>query len=312
MNYSNKYIDEINKDKLFVKSNLEKVVRLLDVLTFISEELNSQENKLVLKGGTAINLVYNNLARLSVDIDLDYVGSLDKEKTEQDRVIIMDALDNYMIGEDYIVSSKSRGSAILVSRTYSYTNAFGNKDNIKVEINFIDRVHIDHSIRKAIKCFDKEVVINTLGKEELFGMKICALVDRAKPRDLFDIYMMGKRLSNMDVLLLRKMTVFYMSLDNIFEINMNTFDRIKMISQEDIKKELLPVLSRNNRFDLIQAKESVISFLEELLTLTNEEKEYLIEFAKGNYNPSLLFEGLYADNALKHPMAKWIIVNLKK
>ena len=84
-----------------------------------------------------------NLARLSVDIDLDYIGSLDKEKMGVDRDAIMSALDNFMLKEGYALSKeKSRGSVILASRTYSYTNAFGNRDNIKVEINFIDRIHV--------------------------------------------------------------------------------------------------------------------------------------------------------------------------
>ena len=34
----------------------------------------SKEDCFALKGGTAINLFYNNLSRLSVDIDLTYLG----------------------------------------------------------------------------------------------------------------------------------------------------------------------------------------------------------------------------------------------
>jgi hypothetical protein len=34
--------------------------------------------RLVLKGGTAINLFYLDLARLSVDIDLNYVGQIER------------------------------------------------------------------------------------------------------------------------------------------------------------------------------------------------------------------------------------------
>lgn len=79
MNYSRKYIEALNKDNNFIQNNLEKVVRLLDVLKFISTELDPYGDKLILKGGTAINLMYTNLARLSVDIDLDYIGSVDKE-----------------------------------------------------------------------------------------------------------------------------------------------------------------------------------------------------------------------------------------
>ena len=34
----------------------------------------SKENCFALKGGTAINLFYNNLPRLTIDIDLTYLG----------------------------------------------------------------------------------------------------------------------------------------------------------------------------------------------------------------------------------------------
>ena len=313
MNYSRKYIESLNKDNNFIQNNLEKVVRLLDVLIFISTELDPYGDKLVLKGGTAINLMYTNLARLSVDIDLDYIGSLDKEKASQDRDKIMDALDNYMLGEDYEISSKSRGSVILASRTYSFTNASHNKDNIKVEINFIDRIHIGPSIRKKINYFEKEVMVQTLLLEELFGMKICALIDRSKPRDLFDVNKLKKNMKFIEEDKLRKMTVFYLSLDGIFDVNEHTFDSIRAIGQEDIKKELLPVLAKNSKFDLTETKEEVISFLKDLLMLTDNEKKYLEEFAKGNFDPYLLFDKSFdAERAAKHPMAKWRVANFKK
>ena len=312
MNYSRKYIEALNKDNNFIQNNLEKVVRLLDVLKFLFTELDSYGDKLVLKGGTAINLMYTNLARLSIDIDLDYIGSLDKEKASQDRDIIMDALDNYMISEDYEISSKSRGSIILASRTYTFTNASHNKDNIKVEINFIDRIHICPSIRKQINYFEKEVMVQTLQLEELFGMKICALIDRSKPRDLFDVNKLKKNMVFINEDKLRKITVFYMSLDGIFDVNEHTFDSIMAIGQEDIKKELLPVLAKNTKFDLAGIKEEVISFLNDLLVLTDNEKKYLEEFSKGNFDPYLLFEPIDAERASKHPMAKWRAANLKK
>lgn len=313
MNYSRKYIEALNKDNNFIQNNLEKVVRLLDVLIFIFTELDPYGDKLVLKGGTAINLIYTNLARLSVDIDLDYIGSLDKEKASQDRDIIMDVLDNYMLGEDYEISSKSRGSVILASRTYTFTNASHNKDNIKVEINFIDRIHIGPSIRKTINYFEKEVMVQTILLEELFGMKICALIDRSKPRDLFDVNKLKKNMTFIEVGRLRKMTVFYLSLDGIFDVNEHTFDSIRAIGQEDIKKELLPVLAKKSKFDLTETKEEVISFLKDLLMLTDNEKKYLEEFAKGNFDPYLLFDKSFdAERAVKHPMAKWRAANLKK
>ena len=313
MSYSEDYISNFGKQTGFINSNIEKVIRLLDVLTFIDSDLDPYHEKLVLKGGTAINLMITNLARLSVDIDLDYIGSLDKGKMGVDRDAIMSALDNFMLKEGYALSKeKSRGSVILASRTYSYTNAFGNRDNIKVEINFIDRIHVCPSIRKKVKYFDKEVMVQTPLEAELLGMKIAALIDRHKPRDLFDIYKLKGYMPNLDKDRVRKLAVFYLSLDGIFELNESSFDNVNKITQDSIKKELQPILAKGNVFDLKTAKEQVINFLKELLTLSDKENKYLEEFSKGNFDPYLLFEPNDAERAAKHPMAKWRAANLKK
>ena len=312
MNYSKQYINEIAQKSGFIANNTEKVIRLLDVLKFIDEKFNRISHQLILKGGTAINLIYTNLARLSVDIDLDYVGSLEKEQTLKDRERILESLDTYMLKEGYSVSSKSRGSAILVSRTYAYINAYGNRDNIKVEINFIDRIHILPIVNRKINYFDKEVMIKAPLEEELFAMKICALIDRSKPRDLYDTFRLKNDFLNLEKDKLRKLTVFYLSLDGIFELNENSFKGIEAVSQDSIKKELLPVLKKNERFNLEAIKQEVINFLQDLLVLTSDETKYLEEFSKGTFNPSLLFDGCSAERATKHPMAKWRINNIGK
>ena len=313
MSYSEDYISNFGKQTGFINSNIEKVIRLLDVLAFIDSDLDPYHEKLVLKGGTAINLMITNLARLSVDIDLDYIGSLDKEKMIVDRDAIMSALDSFMLKDGYALSKeKSRGSVILASRTYSYTNAFGNRDNIKVEINFIDRIHVCPSIRKKANYFDKEVMVQTPLEAELLGMKIAALIDRHKPRDLFDIYKLKGYMPNLDKDRVRKLAVFYLSLDGIFELNESSFDNVNKITQDSIKKELQPVLAKGNVFDLKAAKEQVINFLKELLALSDKENKYLEEFSKGNFDPYLLFEPNDAERAAKHPMAKWRAANLKK
>ena len=312
MNYSKQYINEIAQKSGFLANNTEKVIRLLDVLKFIDEELNRISHQLILKGGTAINLIYTNLARLSVDIDLDYVESLEKEQTLKDRERILESLDNYMLKEGYSVSSKSRGSAILASRTYAYINAYGNRDNIKVEFNFIDRIHILPIVNCKINYFDKEVMIKAPLEEELFAMKICALIDRSKPRDLYDTFRLKNDFLNLEKDKLRKLTVFYLSLDGIFELNGNSFKGIEAVSQHSIKKELLPVLKKNEKFNLEAIKQEVIHFLQDLLVLTSDETKYLEEFSKGTFNPSLLFDVCSAERAAKHPMAKWRINNIGK
>lgn len=312
MNYSKQYISELGKKTGFMSSNIEKVARLLDVLQFIDGELDPEHTKLVLKGGTAINLIYMNLARLSVDIDLDYVGSLDKEIASKDRDLIMGGLDNFMLKEGYAVSNKSRGSIILASRTYSFINAFGNRDNIKVEINFIDRIHIFNPEVVEVARFDKRVMVNSTVKEELFGMKICALIDRNKPRDLYDVANIMSLDQSLNMDWLRKSALFYLSLDGIFAMDENAFDGIKAITRNDIKKELLPVLSKGDKFNLEGAKEEVVTWLIRLLVLSDNEKKYLKEFSNGNYDPYLLFDSTNAKRIISHPMARWRISKFKK
>ena len=62
----------------FRPDSLEKVFRLLSLL----EALRSNaflRPRIALKGGTALNLFLFDMPRLSVDIDLNYIGSVDRE-----------------------------------------------------------------------------------------------------------------------------------------------------------------------------------------------------------------------------------------
>ena len=56
---------------------LEKVARLLSLLEAIRKHPNLKE-RVALKGGTALNLFLFDVPRLSVDIDLNYIGSADR------------------------------------------------------------------------------------------------------------------------------------------------------------------------------------------------------------------------------------------
>lgn len=82
INLSQKNVVKIAKETNFIKDNVEKVMRLADILEFVFT--SKWKDKLALKGGTAINLFYRELPRLSVDIDLDYIGDT-KEEMEKIR-----------------------------------------------------------------------------------------------------------------------------------------------------------------------------------------------------------------------------------
>ena len=311
MNYSKEYISTFAKDTGFIGSNLEKVIRLLDVLKLVFSE-SAFKDKLLLKGGTAINLVHTNLNRLSVDIDLDYFGSLDKDITFKDRDLLEKELDIYMSDNDYDISPNSRSSFALFSRIYRYRNVFGNIDTIKVDINFMDRAHLyPHNI-VTVHYFGKDVRLVTPAIEELFGMKINALIDRSKPRDLFDSAFLINHMNLFNQDMLRKAVIFYLSLNNNFKIDSTSFNKIEIINYKSVKTELLPVLKKGEMFDLTKSQNEVIDLLKKILVLTEKERAYLDEFSKGNYNPSLLFDEPIASNIKEHPMAKWRITNINK
>ena len=217
-----------------------------------------------------------------------------------------------MISEGYGVSPKSRGSVALFSRMYQYTNAFGNIDYIKVEINFMDRISIYPTVLNILNRFEKSIRIRTPLKEELYGMKICALIDRSKPRDLYDVDFLFHNYLGMDIEKLRKSVIFYLSLDGIFKINDSLYKGIESITQSDIKKELQPVLQKGERFNLEETKTFVVSKLKDLLQPLKEEELYLHEFSQGSFNPSLLFNPSFAERINMHPMAKWRLMNIKK
>ena len=97
---------------------------------------------LLLKGVTAINMTIFNLPRLSVDIDLDFVPNLPRKETMSAREMVSDIIRRHMTEQGYILSDASRFSHSLDAFHYYYINAAGNRDMIKIEINYSLRAHV--------------------------------------------------------------------------------------------------------------------------------------------------------------------------
>jgi predicted nucleotidyltransferase component of viral defense system len=70
---------------------LEKVAHLLGLLEALGMH-PFLKDKLELKGGTALNLFVFNVPRLSVDIDLNYVGAADRDNMLAERPRIEQAV----------------------------------------------------------------------------------------------------------------------------------------------------------------------------------------------------------------------------
>ena len=78
MNLDRDFLARIAAETGFRGEMLEKVAHLLNLLRAIREN-DFLRRRLALKGGTALNLFHFDLSRLSVDIDLNYIGAAERD-----------------------------------------------------------------------------------------------------------------------------------------------------------------------------------------------------------------------------------------
>ncbi len=295
------------KELGFVRDTLEKVCRLVDVLKFFeSDELLA--DALALKGGTAINLTIFDLPRLSVDIDLDYCKSIDRDEMLADREIVSNKISKYMTANGYTLSPKSKNYHALDSFVYEYINAGGVKDNLKIEINYMLRCHVFPIEKRKVRLFwsDEALKVLSVSPIEIFSSKTVALLARTAPRDLYDLHNMVK----FDVIdddkreLYRKCVVFYSAISTEHPPMKFKLDNIGKVTKMQIKRDLDPVLRKGERFNLNQVQEDVKCFLSGILVANDNEKMFWENFAEGNYKPELIFAENIG-NIEKHPMALW-------
>ena len=185
--YNKVAIGRVVQQHGFVRDTFEKVLRLKEILRYLNEEEYLREH-LLLKGGTAINLTVFNLPRLSVDIDMDYTPNDTKEDMLEARDKITTLIKDYMEAEGYQFSKGSRFTHSLDAFYYQYQNAGGNRDMIKIELNYSLRAHILELVHRRIlsEVFDDGMTIRMVAPMEIFAAKGNALISRAAARDLYD------------------------------------------------------------------------------------------------------------------------------
>lgn len=116
---------------------LEKVLRLLDVLQEIARDPVLSE-RLVLKGGTALNVFHLGLDRLSVDIDLNYVGALDRAVMKTERPTVDAALDRLLVSQAYSIRRQpdEHAGGKWLAR---YASALGSNAALELDVNYMAR-----------------------------------------------------------------------------------------------------------------------------------------------------------------------------
>ncbi len=297
------------KELGFPRDTLEKVCRLGEVLRFMEGD-NLLSKGIALKGGTAINLTIFDLPRLSVDIDLDYCRSVDREEMLADRKAITEKISKYMTASGYRLSAKSKNHHALDSFVYEYVNSGGVKDNLKIEINYMLRCHVLPAERRSVNLpwEAQGFTVLSVAPIEIFAAKTVALLTRTAARDLYDMYnvVRGRVIDESDWELFRKSVVYYSAIGAEHPPKEFAFDNVGKISVQQIKRDLNPVLRRDERFQLELVQAEVKSYLENILFPTKEEELFWHNFSIGVYSPELVFkEGTALENIRNHPMALW-------
>lgn len=307
--FSQNDIDRLAAELGFIRDNMEKVVRLCTILEYINTDPLLADH-LVLKGGTAINLLVMPLPRLSVDIDLDFTENCDKPTMLRYRKAINEKLQAYAYASGYRLAPNSKHPFSVDSWVFQYTNVIGNLDNIKVEINYSMRCHLLPTETKPIKLHGFEnVKVRSLALVELYASKVKALLERGAARDLFDVHNMiqCQVISEEQKTMLRKGVVFYSAVGGDAKpTGTYSLQIIERLQFKQIRATLLPVLKKGTFYDLESVKCEVCSYLEDLMQLTDNEKLFIERFGNNEYQPELLFEDReIVERIAQHPMAIW-------
>lgn len=306
--YNKVEIGRVAQQHGFVRDTFEKVLRLKEILCYLNEEEYLKEH-LLLKGGTAINLTVFNMPRLSVDIDMDYTPNDTKEDMLEAREKITTLIKDYMEAEGYQLSKGSRFTHSLDAFYYQYQNAGGNRDMIKIELNYSLRAHILEPVHRRIlpEVFDDGLEIRMVAPMEIFAAKGNALISRAAARDLYDWgNLIAENLFAEERDMFRKCFAFYATIsaetaNRIFETS--AIDSLKF---DKIRRDLFPVLSKKDNFKLDERKQQAKDYIAKLMQLTEREQEYMDRFIAKEYVPELLFDDEEIVERIKeHPMALW-------
>ncbi len=220
-----RFFEEMSATTKFQVDILEKSYRLTELLREITD--TKLGKLLVLKGGTSINFVYFDIPRLSVDIDMDYIGSVQRETMLDDREKIGKVLRRIYKNLGYELDEDQR-YALQRDNLY-YENSARNRDRIKVETNYLKRTTILKTVNKVFRHpFPyKSFEIRTLNPNELFARKLAALVMRTAPKDLYDLYDLLRSDISFDREILRKCFIFSLCLSgDPREADFKVFDHI--------------------------------------------------------------------------------------
>ena len=263
----------------------------------------AKEDCFALKGGTAINLFYRNLPRLSIDIDLTY---LPLEPREQALGNINAAMERLAVSIAQIPSIKTNR---ILGGGQGATRVQAGKGSVtvKIETTPVTRgVVFEPEIKRVSSAVEEQfgfAEMRLVSFEDIYGGKICAALDRQHPRDLYDIAKLYENEGLTDSLF-RAFLVYAASskrpLCELLNPNLSELETIYKTQFVGMTKESVPLKTlETTRLQLIANIQS---------RLTGDTTAFLRGLQKGTPDFTLL--GL--PDAADLPAIKWKLLNIAK
>lgn len=291
---------------------LEKALRLQEVLVAIQND-RRLKGVLALKGGTALNLGYLGLARLSVDLDFNYVRPVDREAMLAERPELEARVERIAVSLGYAMRLLSRGHAATLW-SLGYTTAFRGPDALRTEVNYLHRIPLFGVRDVPSLTLDgvSTLTFMAVSPEELVGGKLKALVERAAPRDLFDVYRYALTpIEGLDPMRLRIAFVI-LTATMVADVREVTPEGVlASVTEQDIRNKLLPTLRRSDPVDRNTMVRVAMPILRDLLGLSFEERAFLDAVMRGRMEPAHLTPDSELQARIsQHPALRWKVENI--
>jgi predicted nucleotidyltransferase component of viral defense system len=302
----------------FQSDSLEKVIRLMELLVGIRSH-PFLGTRVALKGGTALNLFVFDVPRLSVDIDLNYVGAADREAMLADRPKVEQAIQA-VCGRLGIQTRRVPTEHAGGKWRLSYQSASEAPAALELDVNFMLRTPIWPTVPMDSKVVGAFAARNIplLDLNELAAGKLAALLARSAARDLFDARHL-LRDTRLDAAKLRLGFVLYGGM-NRKDWRTVSIDDVQA-TEDDVDRRLLPLLRGDNapsRRDLSRWTRALVSDCRDLLSvvlpLTVDEREFLSHLnGRGTIVPELLTDnGELRELVQNHPGLSWKALNVRR
>ncbi len=294
---------------------LEKVVRLLALLNTLQGH-PALKRKLALKGGTALNLFIFRVPRLSVDIDLNYIGAPSRQGMEAERPKIEQAVRAVCEREGLAIKRISKGHA-GEKWTLRYESVFGQGGTLEVDINFMFRVPLWPTVLLDSQPLGKwqATQIPVVNIHELAAGKLAALLARKKARDLFDSYHI-LRMDDLVAERLRLAFVIYGAANRKDWREVST-DDVEFDAKE-LKSQLIPTLRTQEREHVESYGKKLVDACREALSvvlpLNAAEQTFLdLLLDTGQIVPSLLTADETLQKRIRQlPSLQWKALNVRQ